>query len=94
MAITKPFIAGRRFTSTAGGGTGTGATFAIAATVFTNDAGTAATAFPASFSYYNLYLNGVLQTADTSSVTTTAITIPGGDTLDPGVPVIVEFVVT
>ncbi|RAP30417.1 hypothetical protein C2W64_01613 [Brevibacillus laterosporus] len=93
MAISKPFIASRRFTSTAGGGTGTGATFAIAATVFTNDAGTAATVFP-TFTYYNLYINGVLQTADTSSVTTTTITIPGGDTLDPGTPVIVEFVVT
>ncbi|MCR8996495.1 DUF4183 domain-containing protein [Brevibacillus halotolerans] len=94
MAITKPFIAGRRFASTAGAGTGTGATFSIAATVFTNDAGAAATAFPASFSYYNLYINAVLQTADTSSVTSTAITIPGGDALDPGTPIIVEFVVT
>ncbi|MED1788351.1 DUF4183 domain-containing protein [Brevibacillus laterosporus] len=92
MAITKPFVAGRRFTSTIGAGTG--ATFAIAATAFTDDNNAAATAFPASFAYYNLYINGLLQTADTSTVTTTTITIPGGDVLDPGTLGIVEFVVT
>ncbi|WP_047155497.1 DUF4183 domain-containing protein [Aneurinibacillus tyrosinisolvens] len=94
MAIIKPFVAGRRFSSTAGAGTGTGATYSIAATAFTTDTGAAATAFPASFAYYNLYINAVIQTADTSTVTTTTITIPGGDTLDPATPIIVEFVVT
>ncbi|ERI06845.1 DUF4183 domain-containing protein [Aneurinibacillus aneurinilyticus] len=94
MAIIKPFIAGRRFVSTVGAGTGTGATFSIAATAFTNDTGAAATAFPASFAYYDLYINAMVQTADTSSVTTTAITIPNGDTLDPATPIIVEFIVT
>jgi ribose 5-phosphate isomerase len=94
MAIVKPFVAGRKFTGVAGSGTGTGATFSIAATTFTNDTGAAATAFPASFAYYNLYINAVIQTADTSSVTTTAITIPGGDVLDPATPIVVEFVVT
>ncbi|MFD3449420.1 DUF4183 domain-containing protein [Microbacteriaceae bacterium 4G12] len=93
MAIIKPFVASRRFNSTIGVGTGTGATFNIAATAFSNDAGTAATAFPSSFAYYNLYLNGQLQPAINSSVTATAITIPDGDALDPGVPVTVEFVV-
>ncbi|MFJ5621803.1 DUF4183 domain-containing protein [Peribacillus loiseleuriae] len=94
MAIVKPFIAGRKFTATAGSGTGTGATFLIDATEFTNDAGVAATAFPASFAYYSLYINAMLQTSDTSSVTTAAITIPGGDVLDPDTPIVVEFIVT
>ncbi|WP_223066902.1 DUF4183 domain-containing protein [Paenibacillus caui] len=94
MPIVQPFLNSVRFSSTASAGTGTGATFAIAATAFTNDAGVAATAFPAAFSFYNLYLNGILQTADTSSVTTTSITIPGGDVLSGGSPVVVEFVVT
>ncbi|MEJ8547975.1 DUF4183 domain-containing protein [Brevibacillus borstelensis] len=94
MPIVKPFLAGRRFASTIGAGTGTGATFAIAATAFTDDTGAAATAFPGSFAYYNLYINGVIQTADTSTVTTTTITIPGGDALDPATPLIVQFVVT
>lgn len=94
MAIIKPFVAGRRFTSTIGAGTGTGATFSIAATAFTNDTGAAATAFPASFAYYDLYLNGQLQMGDTSTTTTVAITIPGGDVLDSAVPVTIEFVVT
>ncbi|MNZ88231.1 hypothetical protein D3C78_1071170 [compost metagenome] len=93
MAISRPFIASRRFTATAGGGTGTGATFNILATVFSNDAGEAVTAFPVP-SYYNLYINGMIQTGDTSTLTTTAITIPDGNTLDPDTPLIVEIVVT
>lgn len=93
MAIVKPFMAAKRFTSTAGSGTGTGATFNIAATSFNDDTGVAATAFPTSPVYYNLYVNGMIQAGNTSTVTTTAITIPNGDKLDPSTPVIVEFVV-
>lgn len=94
MSIVTPYQNSKRFSSTIGAGTGTGATFAIAATAFTNDSGAAATAFPSSYSYYNLYINGIMQTADTSSITTTAITIPGGDVLDTGTPIIVQFIVT
>ncbi|SFI71279.1 MULTISPECIES: DUF4183 domain-containing protein [unclassified Bacillus (in: firmicutes)] len=93
MAIIKPFMTSRRFNSTISAGTGAGATFNILATACTNDAGGAATAFPSSFAYYNLYLNGQLQAAGDSSVTTAAITIPNADALDPGVPVTIEFVV-
>lgn len=93
MAIIKPFITSVRFVSTIGAGTGTGATFAIAATAFNNDAGVAATAFPSTFAYYNLYVNGILQQGNTSSVTTTTITIPDGDAENGGTPVTVEFVV-
>lgn len=75
-------------------GPSTGATFAIAATAFTNDAGVAATAFPGTYNYYNLYINGLMQTADTSSATTTTITIPGGDALNDGTPIVVQFVVS
>ncbi|MCC3375164.1 DUF4183 domain-containing protein [Cohnella sp. REN36] len=94
MPIVTPYQNSRRFTSTISAGTGTGATFAIAATAFTSDAGTTATAFPATYNYYNLYINGIMQTADTSTVTTTTITIPGGDALDPGTPLVVQFVVS
>lgn len=93
MAIVKQFMDAERFVATIGDGTGTGAGFNILATDFTDDTGAAATAFPTAPAYYNLYLNGVLQTADTSSLTTTEITIPDGDTLNSGVPVIVECVV-
>ncbi|MFU0789397.1 DUF4183 domain-containing protein [Virgibacillus proomii] len=92
MAIIKQFMTAERFSATIGDGTGTGAGFTIPATAFTDDTGGAATAFPTSPAYYNLYLNGVLQTGDTSTLTTTEITIPDGDTLNPGVPVIVECV--
>jgi ribose 5-phosphate isomerase len=93
LPLIKPFISAVRFASTIGAGTGEGEDFAIAATSFTDDDGAAVTAFPASFAYYNLYINGVLQTADVSTVTTTAITIPDGDILNGGLPVVIEFVV-
>jgi hypothetical protein len=93
MAIIKPFIASRRFSTTAGAGTGVGAGYNILATATTNDAGATPTAFPIP-TYYNLYINGQIQEGDTSTITTTAITIPGGDTLDPATPIIVEIVVT
>jgi hypothetical protein len=93
MAIIKPFVAARRFSATAGDGTGVGAAYNILATATTNDAGAAATAFPIP-TYYNLYINAQIQTADTSTITTTAITIPGGDALDPATPIIIEIVVT
>ncbi|OPA76605.1 hypothetical protein BVG16_15590 [Paenibacillus selenitireducens] len=93
MAIIKPFLTSSRFDSTIGAGTGTGATFAIAATAFDNDAGVVATAFPSAFAYYNLYINGVLQQGSTSTITTTTITIPNGDAENAGTPVTVEFVI-
>ena len=94
MPIIQPFMASRRFTSTLGAGTG--AAFAIAATACLNDAGTTATAFP-TFTYYNLYVNGILQPSVNSSITTGptgAITMPGGGALDGGIPITIEFIVT
>ncbi|MEK4029812.1 MULTISPECIES: DUF4183 domain-containing protein [Bacillaceae] len=93
MPIIKPFMASRKFFATIGDGTGTGATFAIAATAFTDDTGAAATAFPGSLAYYVLYINAQPQTADTSTLTPTEITIPGGDVLDPATPILIEVVV-
>lgn len=93
MAFVKPFLTVNRFSATIADGTGAAATFNILATATTNDAGAAATAFPTAPAYYNLYLNGQLQTGDVSSVTTTAITIPNGDTLNPGTTVLIEFTI-
>jgi len=93
MPIVKPFMNSLRFSTTAGAGTGTGAAYNILATAFTTDTGAAATAFPASPAYYNLYINGQIQTADTSATTTTTITIPDGDTLAAATSIVVEFVV-
>jgi hypothetical protein len=91
MPIIKPFMASRKFSATIGDGTGTGATFAIAATTFIDDTGATATAFPASFAYYVLYINVQPQTADTATLTT--ITIPGGNVLDDATPILVAIVV-
>ncbi|WP_085994239.1 DUF4183 domain-containing protein [Oceanobacillus senegalensis] len=92
MPIVRPFLGSRKFVSTIGAGTGTGEAFEIDATSFTDDTGAAATAFPLP-SYYILYINGMVQTTDVSTISTTAITIPDGDTLDGATPVIVEIVV-
>ena len=93
MPIIKPFMASRKFTATIGDGTGTGETFAIAATSFTDDSGAAATAFPNSFAYYVLSLNAMVQTADVSTLTTTTLSIPDGNVLDPATPITVEVIV-
>lgn len=68
----------------------------ILATEYTNDNGEPVSEFPnlGQNGYSNLYINAMIQTADTSTVSTTTLTIPGGDVLDPATPIIVEFVVT
>ncbi|PEI66106.1 DUF4183 domain-containing protein [Bacillus wiedmannii] len=94
MPIVKPFIAGRRFVSTAATGTVAGADLTFANTDFTDDSG-AVTTFPASYAFLTLYINGVIQTGDTiTGVTTTAATIVGGAVLDGGTPIAIEFTIT
>ncbi|MCI4247569.1 DUF4183 domain-containing protein [Bacillus cereus] len=94
MPIVKPFIAGRRFVSTAGTGTVAGADLTFDNTNFTDDTG-AVTTFPASYAFLTLYINGVIQTSDTiTGVTTTTATIVGGAVLDPGTPIAIEFTIT
>ncbi|MBE7129523.1 DUF4183 domain-containing protein [Bacillus mycoides] len=94
MAIVKPFIAGRRFVSTAATGIVAGADLTFANTDFTDDAG-AVTTFPASYAFLTLYINDGIQTGDTiTGVTTTAATIVGGDVLDGGTPITIEFTIT
>ncbi|PFV76191.1 hypothetical protein COL05_22170 [Bacillus sp. AFS059628] len=94
MPIIKPFIAGRRFVSTAATGTVAGADLTFANTDFTDDTG-AVTTFPASYAFLTLYINGVIQTGDTiTGVTTTAATIVGGAVLDGGTPIAIEFTIT
>ena len=94
MPIVKPFIAWRRFVSTAGTGTAAGADLTFANTDFTDDTG-AVTTFPASYAFLTLYINGVIQTGDTiTGVTTTAATIVGGAVLDGGTPIAIEFTIT
>ncbi|PEC06002.1 hypothetical protein CN551_29860, partial [Bacillus toyonensis] len=56
MPIVKPFIAGRRFVSTAATGTTAGADLTFANTDFTDDTG-AVTTFPASYAFFTLYIN-------------------------------------
>ena len=92
MPLTRPFMASRKFVATIGDGTGAGPTFAIAVASFTDDTGAAATAFPVP-TYYVLYINGLIQTGDVSTITTTTLSIPDGDTLDGATPVTVEIVV-
>jgi len=55
MPIVKPFIAGRRFVSTAATGTVAGADLTFANTDFTDDTG-AVTTFPASYAFLRFIL--------------------------------------
>lgn len=93
MPVQLPFQASRKFASSTGQGSGSGMTFSILATQFINDAGVAATAFPSTYSYYILNVNGVLQLSNTSTVTVNSVTIPNGDTLDFNTPVLLEFII-
>lgn len=93
MPITKPFMAGRRFTTTASTGTIAGADLTFANTDFTDDTGGVST-FPSSPAVVNLYINALLQTSDTvTGLSTTAVTIVGGATLDAATPIVVEFII-
>ncbi|MCQ6281041.1 DUF4183 domain-containing protein [Bacillus sp. EB600] len=93
MPIVKPFMAGRRFVSTIGAGTIAGADVTYANTDFTDDTGGVST-FPSSPPVVNLYINALLQTSDTvTGLSTTAVTIVGGATLDPATPIVLEFVI-
>ncbi|MBW3496146.1 DUF4183 domain-containing protein [Bacillus sp. FDAARGOS_1420] len=93
MAIFKPFIAGRRFVSTAATVPVAGADLTFANTDFTDDAG-AVTTFPASYTFLTLYINGGIQTGDTITGVTTTATIVGGAVLDGGTPITIEFTIT
>ncbi|UOY92214.1 DUF4183 domain-containing protein [Ectobacillus sp. JY-23] len=84
-------------------GTAAGATLTIDAASFFNDAGTAVTSLPtlpAGNSYFNVFINGVLQMDDISTYTpgatgvgSLAINVPaGGDGILTGTPVILEVV--
>lgn len=92
MPLIRPYLESRKFAAFISNGTGTGSDFAIEASFFTDDTGANITAFPATFAYYTLYLNGMPQQADVSTLTTDALTIDGGDTLSPNTPVVVEMV--
>ncbi|MEK4841038.1 DUF4183 domain-containing protein [Bacillus sp. FSL L8-0152] len=94
MPIVKPFIVGRRFVSTAATGTVAGANLTFANINFTDDTD-AVTTFPASYAYFTLYINDVIQTSDTiTCVTTTAATIVGGAVLNGCTPIAIEFTIT
>lgn len=94
MPIVKPFMAGRRFTTTASTGTAAGADLTFANTDFTDDAGVTTSTFPSSPAVVNLYINGILQTSDTvTGLSTTAVTVVGGAALDGSNPIVLEFII-
>ncbi|WP_027409780.1 DUF4183 domain-containing protein [Anoxybacteroides tepidamans] len=83
--------------------TAAGATLTIDAASFLADDGSAVTALPAlatNNSYYNVYINGVLQmdgistyTPGATSVGSLAITVPaGGASIPAGTPIVLEIV--
>ena len=89
-----------RFFYTATATTTGAATLTIDAADFFGDTGAAATELPAlatDNSYYNVYINGVLQMAGLSAYTagaagigSLAITVPAGSTILVGSPIVLE----
>jgi hypothetical protein len=83
--------------------TAAGATLTIDAADFLQDDGSSATTLPTlatNNSYYNVYINGVLQMEDISTYTpgatgvgSLAINVPaGGDPIPAGTPIVLEIV--
>lgn len=66
----------------------------IAATAFTDDSGTAITAFPeVTNGYYNFYINGVLQEGDSYTIASSGLTFNDVEgTLSAKTPLVVEVV--
>jgi hypothetical protein len=89
--IVTPFLASNKYNSTAGAGTVSGANLTILAGSFTDDNGTAITAFP-TFANFTLYINGFIQPNGVATVTSTEVVINGGSVLDPSDPITIELV--
>ncbi len=80
-----------KYFSKAGAGTTIGEDLYLPAGSFTDDNGNVITNFP-SYSYFNLYINGMLQPNGITALTSSQIVITGGGTLDPNDPITVELV--
>ena len=99
--VTTSPIAQRFFHQTTAATIGPGA-ITIDAAAFFDDTGAAAAELPvlaAANSYYNVYINGVLQMAGLSAYTPGAtgvgsltITVPAGSTVPLGAPVVLEVI--
>lgn len=83
---------GTQYVALASTGTLAGGTLTILATAFTDDDGTAVTAFPDNVGYYNLYVNGVLQQAGLSTISTSQIAITDAADIAGSAPIVVQFV--
>jgi hypothetical protein len=84
-------LTSNKYFSTAGAGTTVGENLNLPAGSFTDDNGNVITSFP-SFSYFNLFINGMLQPNGITALTSTQIIITGGGILDPADPITVELV--
>ncbi|WAH45021.1 DUF4183 domain-containing protein (plasmid) [Alicyclobacillus fastidiosus] len=84
-------LTSNKYFSKAGAGATVGENLNLPAGSFTDDNGNAITSFP-SYSYFNLFINGMLQPNGVTALTSTQIVIIGGSTLDPADPIAVELV--
>ena len=100
IVTTNP-VSARFFHQTAAAATGP-ATITIDTAEFFDDTGAAVTELPvlaAANSYYNVYINGVLQMAGLTAYTPDAtgagsltITVPAGSSVPAGAPVVLEVI--
>lgn len=97
MAIITSYINSLKFFSTIPTIPTTPIALIIPATDFIdNSTNAAATAFPSSYKYFNLYINGIPQYTNLQncSVTASGLTIIDTTGLTQGHPVALEFIVT
>ena len=84
-------LTSNKYFSKAGAGTTVGENLNLPAGSFTDDNGSFITSFP-SYSYFNLFINGMLQPNGITALTSTQIIITGGGILAPADPITVELV--
>lgn len=86
-----PTLVSNKFNSTASAGTVVGGNLLIPAASFTDDNGNSITTFPSS-SYFNLFINGLLQPNGVTGLSPSQVEVIGGGALDPADPITLELV--
>jgi hypothetical protein len=89
--IAYPVLVSNKYFSYAGEGSVVGANLIISSINFTNDNGDSPSVFSL-YSYFNLFINGILQPNGVVILTPTQVLIVGGGLLEPSNPIIIELV--
>ncbi len=86
-------LTSKKYFAHASAGMVSGQNLIFAAMSFVDDQGNPISTFPSEYSYFNLYINGMIQLNGVSAVNSTLLMITGGALLDSGDPIFIEFVI-